>query len=123
MRDKFDFRIQREKWRDAIGCGRGIAQVAGDGAAILDLNAANLTGCEFQSVEAGRQGGLNNFGPGGEAADPDMVRFNNHTFEFAHARDIDNNAGDGAVAQRGKEISAACQDLAAGAGENVYGFG
>ena len=50
-------RIERHQHRRAVGRGRGIAEVAGDGAGVLDLHAADLARRELQAVEERRQVG------------------------------------------------------------------
>ena len=85
MRNKFDFRIQRQQRRDAIRGWGSVAKVSRHGTAVLNLDTANLPRRRLQCVKASRQWGLDNFGPSGQSADPDVLRITNYAFEFLQA--------------------------------------
>jgi hypothetical protein len=55
--------------RHAVGRRRGIADVAGDGAGVLDLHAADLACRRLESVEERRKVGAQDVGPGRRRAD------------------------------------------------------
>ena len=57
-RDELDLGVERQQGRDAIGGGRGVAEIAGDRAAVLDLDRADLARRGLQRVESGRQIGM-----------------------------------------------------------------
>ena len=64
-----DLRAERQPDRRAVGRRRGVAQVAGDGAGVLDLHAADFARRLLQRVEERRQVGAQHVGPGGGGAE------------------------------------------------------
>ena len=64
-----DGSIQRQQWRHAVGRRRGIADVAGDGAAVLHLQAADLARGLLEPLECRRQRRVSNLRPGGERSE------------------------------------------------------
>ena len=60
--------------RHAVGRRRGVAQIAGEGARVLDLPAADLAGGLLQAVEQRRQIGLDQLAPGRGGAQPPARR-------------------------------------------------
>ncbi len=73
-RAEFDLGIQRQQRRRTVGGRRGVAEIARERAAVLDLDAADLPGGLAQSVEGGRQRRRDHVAPGGERADPYAFR-------------------------------------------------
>ena len=70
--NKFYFRIECQQRRHAIR-GRGcVAEIAGHGAAILDLDPADFAGRALQRVEASGQRSGDDFAPGCQPADADV---------------------------------------------------
>ena len=65
----FDLGVEREQVGHAVGRRRGVAEIAGDRAAVLDLHAADFARGQLQAVEQRRQVGRDQLAPGGECAD------------------------------------------------------
>ena len=68
-RRQLDHRIKGEQWRHTIGRGRGIAEIAGDRAGVLDLHRSNFSCRLLQAVESRREICSNEIGPAGQPTD------------------------------------------------------
>src|SRR5205823_10727313 len=66
--------VERKQRRHAVGGGRGIAEIAGERAGILDLPAADLARRLLQPVEQRRQWRVEKLAPGRRGAEPPAVR-------------------------------------------------
>ena len=64
-----DAGAEREQHRRAVGRRRGVAEVAGDRAGVLDLHAADLARRRLERGEERRQVGADDVGPGRRRAD------------------------------------------------------
>ena len=65
-----DLGVEGEQTGHAVGRRRGVAEIAGERAGILDLPAADFTGGLLQAIEQGRQVGLYELAPGRGGAQP-----------------------------------------------------
>ena len=71
---ELDLGVERQERRHAVGGGRGVAEVAADGAGGLDLPAAHLGGGGAERVAGRRQGRVADRRPGGAGPDPQAGR-------------------------------------------------
>ncbi len=108
-RGEFHAGIQRQKGRHAISRRRGIAEVPRDGAAVLDLDGAHLTGGCLQRIKGRRQAGTDNVAPccGGSEAEA-VCHLRDATKAF-NPRKINNGAVQRLSRMGGKHIGAAGQ--------------
>ena len=115
--DQLDLRAERQQRRHAVRRRRGVAQVAADGAAILDLPPADLARGRLQAIELRRQRRLGDRGPAGQRADAELRHLLADAAQLAQRGQIE-DAGDVPVIERladpGRiEIGAAGDDLGA----------
>jgi hypothetical protein len=72
-RRQLDRGIERHEVGQAVGGGRGIAEIAGQGPTVLDLDTTDRAGRRLQSVERGRELGADDISPRRERRDPDKA--------------------------------------------------
>ena len=83
-------RVQDEQRGHAVRRGRCVAEIARDGAAVLDLPSADLAGRQPHAVEPCRQIGFDRFGPRDQRAELDAVREAANARERVDPRDVQN---------------------------------
>ena len=108
------FGIEGQQRRHAVGGRRGVAEIAGDGGAVLDLDRADLARRRLQRIEAGGERRGDQLAPGGAGADPHMIGCCRDAGNFADARDVQHRHGDRAPHMGRIEIRATRQDLDVG---------
>ena len=101
--------IQRQQGRHAIGCGRGVAQVAAQGAPVLDLTRADLARGQFQPVESRGQVGVADIAPGRCSADGHAVGILPDPAQPLDARDVQHRPRQHLALGRGEKIGTACR--------------
>ena len=111
--------VEREQRWDAVGGGGGIAQVAGDGAAVLNLDRADLTGRRLEPVETGRKFCFDDLGPGRSAADMNMIFGKTDAFQVVNLGKIDEACRRRAIDQSGKNVGPARDQHSAMGRENL----
>ncbi len=82
---QFDLRIKAEQRRSPISRRGCIAQIAGDGAAVLDLDRADLARSRLQRIKARRKISPDNVAPGGRSADAPVIVLSRNTAKPAMA--------------------------------------
>src|SRR6185312_15087446 len=90
--------------------GGSVAEIAGDGAAVLDLDGADLASSGLQGRESGRQAGAGDVGPGGGAADAPMIRFAGDAAKAGDGGDVEDALGLGPVDKSRVEVGTAGHD-------------
>jgi hypothetical protein len=89
LRSEFNFGAEDQERRHAIRRRRSVADIAGDSAAILDLDGADIPRRGLQRVEGGRQIRLHDVSPSGSRADPDGLVVDVDPPQQSQVRDID----------------------------------
>src|SRR5579883_1337121 len=106
-RRDLDFGVEDQKRRDAVGRWRGVAKIAGDRAAILDLHAADFARRLFQRVKGVRQASFGDVRPGERGAEADGVWRDAERAQIFDRRYVDMAAGERSFAGCGEYIGAA----------------
>jgi hypothetical protein len=102
-----DLGVERQQTGHAIGRRRGVADIAGERAGVLDLAAADLAGGLLQAVEQGRQIGLQKLAPGRRGAQPPARRAGRNAAQNVDSADIEHVFVDRPADPRRVEIGAA----------------
>ena len=113
VRGEFDRRVEDQQRRHAVGGGRGVAEIARDSAAILDLHGADFARGRLQRVESGRQVRGDYVGPGRRGADADGLGVDAYPAQRMQIRNIDIVAKERPLARRGKDVGRAGHDAGA----------
>lgn len=111
VREKFDLSIEDEKWRDAVGCRRGVAQISRDCASILNLNRTHFAGGAFQGVKARRESGVNDISPCRQRADAKVAAFAGDAAELGQRGDVYDRLLNDSFTQSGVEIGSSSENL------------
>ena len=118
---RFDH-LSRRSSTVPFGSSLLISGFASNGPAILYLDPANLPGCALQRVEATRKWGSNDFAPGRESADADVVWSNANALDFSQARNVKYRTRSWSITQGGKKIRPSRQNLSTMCSQHVNSF-
>ena len=119
---EFDFGVEDQQGRDAVGGRRGVAEIAGDRAAILDLDGADVARRDLQRVESRRQIGPRDIAPRRRRADAHGVAFEAHAAQRGYIGDVDVVALQRTLARARKNVSRAGDDAGAAFGQQPQRF-
>ena len=109
-RGQFDLCLQRQQHRNAIRRGRCIADVAGQRAHVLHLDATDVARGLLQTTKLCRQGGARDLAPGHSRADTPLCAFFLQGLQLGQRGDVQHRFGDGLPAARGIEVGAPGQN-------------
>jgi hypothetical protein len=104
-----DLGVECQQRRNAVGGGRGVAQIAGKGRAVLDLDAADLPRCRLQPVECGRKRGGDNVAPGCGGPEAPAAFRSSYSAQGLDAGDVDEAVVQRCPAAGRKDIGSAGQ--------------